>query len=205
MRVLFPKIATNGRADDVATRAVGFRLTPGRPDVTGVQRPWEQRPGAYPVKVRLDSGPELIITNGDALFFEAAFNVLQVFGEPGDVWALQVFEHRSEGVIPAARSSVAVQVQPPTACPTVAPTLATEGWKVRPGTRSHTLYASGTLTTARLWVRSASGAWYDTGEDLDFTTNPVQARLVYATADRVYLRAAAGSMNIEIDSECEVG
>lgn len=203
MREDFVSLDSTGSARDVGGRAHGFRVVPGRQVGAAVN----VRPGSYPIRVTTDGGQRFDVTSDEARLLGEPFNWLQLTGgEAGDVWRVQLLEQRHEAVFPAGqRSAVPVQVQAATACPTIAPTLATEGFKVRPGTRAHTFYAAGVATTARLWVRSAGGTWVDTGEDLDFTANAAQSRIVTNSADRVYLRAAAGGMTIEIDSEVEVG
>lgn len=202
MREQLFNLDSTGAARDVGSSACGFRLTPARPAGGSVT----QRPGSYPVKVTLDDGREFHVTSDESRFLEEPFRSMQVTGgEAGDGWRVQLFDTTREGAFPGSRSSVPVQVQAAAACPTAAPAASSDGFKVRPGTRAHTFYAGGTLTTARLWVRSAGGTWVDTGEDLDFATNPVQSRIVTNSADRVYLRAAAANMTMEIDSEVEVG
>lgn len=202
MREVYVSLDSSGNARDVGGRAHGFRLVPSRQVGALVT----SRPGSYPIRVTTDTGQQFDVSSDESRLLAEPFNWLQLTGgESGDGWRVQLFEARHEAVFPAGqRSTVAVQVQAATACPTAAPS-GTDGFKVRPGTRAHTFYAGGTATTARLWVRSAGGTWVDTGEDLDFAANAAQSRVVTNSADRVYLKAAASGMTIEIDSEVEVG
>jgi hypothetical protein len=166
-----------------------------------------QRPGSYPIRVTLDGGRYFDVTSDDAKCIDQSFRWLSLTGgEQGDTWKVQLLETRDERVYPPGqRGSVPVTVQAPTACPTAAPALATDGIKVRPGTRAHTFYASGTPTMAALYVRSNGGNWRDTGEVLDFGSTPVISRTVTNSGDRLALKADAVGMNIEIDAEVEVG
>lgn len=202
MREEIVTLDATGVARDVGSLGYGFRLVPARPQGS------TNRPGSYPIKVQPDGGSKSFdLTSDDSKVFEDPFRSINITGgEAGDTWKVQIFESRRELVLPPGqRGSVAVPVQAAAAVPMAAPALSTDGIKVRPGTRSHTFYAAGVACLARLWVRSARGTWVDTGEDLDFTTNAAQVRLVYASADRVYLQASALGMTLEIDSEVEVG
>ncbi len=201
MREQIVTLDSTGNARDVGTRAFGFRVVPAR----GVGS--TARPGSYPLRVTLDGGQSFEISADESKLLSAPFLWLNLSGgESGDSWKVQLFETPAESIVPpGARGSVAVPIQgTPTACNTLAPVGAV-GFKVRPGTRAHTFYGSGVAQVARLWVRSATGNWYDTGDDLDFSSNLTHVRLVYATADRFQLVAAAGTLLIEIDAEVEVG
>lgn len=202
MRQFIVALDALGAAQDVGVPGVGFRVVPARAAGADVGT----RPGSYPIRVKLNGGSTSYeVTSDDARVLREPFRWLALEGgESGDGWKVEIFEDYRERVDPpGARGSVPVRVQAPTAIGTAAP-IAMEGIKVRPGTRTHTFYAGGTLAAARLWVRSAGGTWVDTLEDLDFVTSPVQTRVVYNSADRVYLKGSAG-MTLEIDSECEVG
>lgn len=202
MREFFVTLDSNGKALDVGTRGIGFRLVPARPQSAAVGT----RPGSYPIRVKPDGGStELHITADDTRRLESFKFLVIEGGEAGDVWKVQIIERPGEHIDPPGqRGSVNVQVQPATPCTAGVPTLATQGFKVRPGTKAHTFYASGVPEVANLFVRSAGGTWYPTGEELDFTANNVITRVVYNSTDRVYLQAS-GAMLIEIDSEVEVG
>lgn len=189
----------NGRAA-VNIGGRGFRVKRAR----GVGQ--TARPGSFPV-VFETSGRRYLVTSAESRYLSEAerFEGGTLFGEAGDSFVVETFVERDEGLIAVGgRGSVAVPVQAATAAPTAAPTLDTDGWKIRPGTLSTTFYASGVLGNATLWVRTARGVWVDTLEVLDFATAPVQTRQAIASADRVYLRAAAGTLNLEVDQECEV-
>lgn len=200
MREEIVALDSAGSRSDVGSRAFGFRVVPAR-DIDSTARP-----GSYPIRVTLDSGQKFTITSDESKLLAEPFKWLQLSGgESGDVWKVQFFETPAESIVPPGqRGTVAVSLQGPTACNTAAPTNSA-GFKVRPGTRAHTFYASGVAQLARLWVRSKAGNWYDTGDDLDFTSNLTQVRLVYASADRFQLRSAAATLLVEIDAEVEVG
>lgn len=190
-------------------RGSGFRIVPALPPVvaTASEYAYGRRPGRYPLRVKVDgSGQPLHIGNSDARFFAEPFMLLDVEGaESGDVYCVEAYAP-GEGVIPAgARTRGSYRVQAATAAATVAPTLSSDGWAVRPQTTSLTFYAAGVLQVARLWVRSLDGTWTDTLEDLDFVTTPVITRFVDQPADRVYLRAAAATLTIAVDAAVEIG
>lgn len=200
MREQIATLDATGTARDLGGRAFGFRVVPAR----GVGS--AARPGSYPLRVTLNGGQSFDVTADESKLLADPFLWMNLSGgESGDSWKVQLFETPAESIVPPGqRGSVAVPLQVPTACNTVAPVGAV-GFKVRPGTRAHTFYGSGVAQVARLWVRSASGNWYDTGDDLDFVANLTHVRLVYATADRFQLVSAAATLLVEIDAEVEVG
>lgn len=188
-------------------RGRGFRVVPAAAPSTTAEYLATRRPGRYPLVVVPDGDRErLHVGNADSRFIAGGFRLLDVEGaESGDCYVVEALED-GESVQPAgARQRVAYRVQAATAVPTVAPAAAGDGIAVRPQTTTLTIYASGVLGLARLWVRSVGGTWVDTLEDLDFTAAAVITRYVDLPGDRVYLRAAGAGLNVEIDATAEVG
>lgn len=199
---------STGKAERVGGTGLGFQLVPAL--IVGAVA--TQRAGSFPINVRRRNSrggyvDELIpITNGDALFFEESFDQIDVLnGEASDCFLLRVFETRAEGVICAAgKQRASCTVQAATAVPTIVPVGAV-GFRVRPGTIGHNFYFTGTLQLARIWCRSKGGTWVDSQVDIDATIEAVAFRLNWVGADRIYLQAAAGTMNVEVDATEEVG
>lgn len=197
-----------GTAERVGGRGVGFQLVPAL--VVGVAA--TQRAGSFPVTVKLRnarggfSGEPIPVTNSDSFFFDEAFDQLDVTGgEASDAFLVRVFESKAEGVIPApSKARASCTVQAATAVPTIAP-VGVVGFRVRPGTLGHNFFFTGTLQTARIWCRSKGGTWVDSQVDIDATVEAVAYRSNFVGADRIYLQAGAGTMNVEVDAVEEVG
>lgn len=211
MRSVLATVKTDGRAE-VASPGVGFRLRPGAqpPNAAGYSR--TQRPGSYPVHVRIDGqGEPLIVANSDSFYFpkDRPFTFLQlVSAESGELWQVDVFEHRDEGQTPSgARQRVPFELAPTgTAVPTTAPAAATDGYPLRNGQRSISTYFAGTLSVATLWVMLQDGTWFDTQDTADPSSGPrFDARDIRVSARRFAWRAASASMTMTIEVDAEHG
>lgn len=208
MRSSFATIKADGRAE-LASPGVGFRIRPGAfpPSSSGYSR--TQRPGSYPIQVKLDGqGDPITVLNGDSYYFGAeGFRFLQVVnGEAGDLWIVDVYENRGEGVTPdGRRQRVPYELAAAgTAVPAADPASATDGYALRNGQKAITTYWAGVLTQATLWVMRQDGTWFNTGEQVDATAAPYyDTRDVRVSAKRFYWRAAAANMTmcIEVDAE----
>lgn len=204
-------IDSAGNAAKCGGEGIGFRLIPSAPrDAAGTVRL-----GSFPVAVRLRSktggfvGEPIEIANSDARFERDAGDEFGSFdiigGEAGDSWLVETYERKCQGVIPApGKTRRTCTVQAATAMPTIAPVGAV-GFRIRPGTVGHNFGFTGTLQAARIWARMKSGTWIDTLEDIDATVEPVAYRAAWVSADRLYLRSAAATMNVEVDAVEEVG
>lgn len=209
MRSHFATVKTGGVAE-VGAPGVGFRLRPGAfpPNASGYAR--TQRPGSYPIQLKLDGqGEAITVLNGDSYYFGEAggFRFLQlVNGEAGDLWLVDVFESRDEGVTPdGKRQRVPYELAPTgTAVPAADPAAAADGYALRNGQKTITTYFGGTLTTATLWVMKQDGTWFNTGEVVDPTGAPFyDTRDIRVSAKRFAWRAAAANMTmcLEVDAE----
>jgi hypothetical protein len=185
----------------------GFRIAPALPAVTDARYTVDQVPGQLPLEVQLSGvGDWHHYGASDVQFPEERFTFVDVRGaEPSSWYVLQTYE-RGEGMVPAGKANRrAYRVAPAgTAVPTVSPTLATDGFPVRPGSQSFTIYSTAGVVS-RIWVRSVAGNWKDTGIDLDFVTEPTTTRYVDAPGSRWALVASIGGMTIEVDGASEVG
>jgi len=214
VRSLTVTVKSDGRAEG-ASPGVGFRVRPAALPRAAQDYSRSARPGSYPVRVRLDgAGESFLVLNADSYYFaegrEPAFKFLQlVDGDPGDLWQIDVFETRAEGQTPAGRPSRAPFELVPagTSAPNVNPTLATDGFPLRPGQRRITTYWAGTLGVATLWVRRLDGTWFNTLETVDSSGGAqlYDTREVAVPGDRAYWRATGAGLTYALEVEAEVG
>lgn len=211
MRTVLATVKADGRAE-VASPGLGFRLRPGAqpPNALGYSR--TQRPGSYPINLRIDGeGEVLTVANADSYYLDPKkrFTFLQlVNGTAGDLWHCDVFESTGEGQSPAGRPSrVPIELAATgTAVPTTAPALAADGFALRTGQRRISTYFAGTLSVATLWVQLQNGTWFDTQDQADPASGPrYDTREVAVPGNRFAWRAAAGAMTMTIEAEAEVG
>mgnify|MGYP001594390393 CR=1 FL=1 len=209
MHTKFVKCDSNGQVLHAGTAGIGFSLVPA------CSTPFSatERPGSYPVKVVLDGGKVLDVVNGDVHFLDAPFRAFDLAnGDANEFWLVTTFETRGEGIIRApGKQRVTYSVQTSAAVPFAVPVGAV-GIKVRPGTLAHSFYFSGaTPGPARIWIRTAGGEWFDTGEDLDPTDGAgafdviALTRNVTVAGDRLYLQSGGLGLSVAIDATCEVG
>lgn len=203
MRSTTLRADADGKILNAAGRGIGFMLTPAVSQGASATI----RPGSFPVKVRFIGEGEPFEVSAAKSYERREFQGFAIEGcESGDSWEVTVLEECGERVSPpATRTRVPVQVQASAAIPTIAPTLVTEGARVRPGTIGHTFYFTGVAQLIRIWVRSRGGTWFDTGEDIDTAAQLVEARQAFMPGDRIYLRAPLAGTNVEIDAVEEVG
>lgn len=201
----------NGKISKAGDPGVGFRIVPS----VSRSEPVTRAPGNFPVTVRLRGRKGLLpdvleIANSDVRYCRDEgehFESIEIEGaEAGDSWLIETFPTKQQGVIPApTKTRRTYRVQAATTVPTAAPTLSTEGFRVRGGTIGHNFAFAGTLQEATVWVRSAGGTWTNSLAVIDATAEAVAFRTAFASADRVYLQAAAATMTVEVDAVAEVG
>lgn len=193
----------------------GFRVAPGVPSKNDASNSaLKSRPGSYPVRVRERGTNNIIpVRNGDAFYFAEEF-APQGFDlvdlEQGDCWDVFVFDGKADGVIPNGRKrTVPVRIADTTAVPNgTPPSLATDGWPLRPGVVSITSYFTGTPRLNTLWVRLLDGTWFSTGDTVD---NTAAGAFLYDTrdlrvpGDRFYWQATGAGQTVIVEAEMEVG
>jgi hypothetical protein len=194
----------------------GFRVVPGVPSKNDAgNTSVKLRPGSFPVRVR-ERGTQKIIPlhNSDSFYFGEEFGKQQGFDlldvEDGDCWDVYLFDGPEDGVTAGGkRRTVPVRVADSAAVPNaVNPTLATEGYALRPGMVSITSYFGGTARACTLWVRQLDGTWFNTGEVVD---NTIVGAVLYDTrtlnvpGDRMYWSAAGAAQTVVVEAEMEVG
>ncbi len=208
-------LPADGAALKAGSRGCGFQLLPAMLEAGAQGYSADARPGSYPVRLRFrgsrqpTAAKELTVLGRHAHYFGEEFDGFDVLGQAGECWQVLVFDSREEGVVPGPSSRAAHRLLAATVVSTSDP-AGEVGFRVRPGLRSFTVYASGTLTvTAALWVRGLDGTWRDSGDVLSFDTAaggfPVQMREVRQPADRVWFKASGGGLSLAVDGESEVG
>lgn len=170
-------------------------------------------PGSYPVTVtpRRGGSDPIPVTGPHAYWFDTpqkgGFDISGA--ELGDGWLVFCFEGYNDGVSPGRPQRVTVPVQAAlTAVPNADPALATDGYKVRPGTRGHNFYFGATAGgLINIWARSKGGLWVNGGtlSQIDPTQEGIAYRDVLIHADRVYLRSLNAGTTVAIDADMEIG
>lgn len=195
----------------------GFRVAPGAPSKndTAANSAVKLKPGSFPVRVReRGTGKIIPLRNSDSVYFGYEFGAQQGFDlldvENGDCWDVHLFDGPEDGMTAAGQKArVPVRIADTTAVPNgTPPTLATDGFPIRPGTLSLTTYFTGTPRVCTLWFRMLDGTWFATGETVDNTVvgaTLYDSRQLAVPGDRFAWVATGAGQTCVIEASQEVG
>lgn len=211
MRYTPGKADANGVILNAGPACQGFMLAPGVPSRRETGNAGQTLvPGSFPVRVRpRRSGDILPVRNSHALYFAREFPEFDLLDcDPGDCWDVYTFDSREEGImLSGAKAEIPVHITDAVALATANPTLATDGWPLRPNLKNFSVYYSGTPRVNRLWVRRLDLVWFDTGIDYDQTATTVRLDRfeIGVKGDRWTLIGSAGAQNVVVEGSYEVG